>query len=647
MKLTAKILTGMLAASLVFAMAGCKNGDDEQKSEPTAVITETDGTTTLNLQENKTGFVSTEGKVSSDFLGYTGSGYIDNLGDGATIVYTISAKATITDAKIAMVYANWEASRARAAHVYVNGTCINPDTPIPMPYTFKGNKTDDSKETVAKRWQTSSWLTGVTLNEGSNVVMLTGAPAGTYSYSDGSTYTVPANHSGMMNNIDYLIVNGKDIDYGTDTTPWYAYAFSSENETGGSVASTLAAGSHKQGSSVTVTATAKDGWTFECWSDGSTANPYTFTIEAATDIQAHFIPTGATVPAGLKGYATITNNNGAAYTITGGAGGSTINITSYADTVTYAEQLAGNDPYIVKVSGTITYDTSKKCNLGSNKTVYGDPENQGRFKNVQLNVSGDNVIIRNMMFGEVIAYDGQSYSGDANDALGLSGCQHVWIDHCELQSHLTPQLNDGSTPPAVDDEKFAKDFYDGLLDMKNGCSWVTVSNCYFHDHWKAFLCESNSDEKSAALGKTMRLTLYGNLFENIYSRQPKFRWGKAHIFGNAYVETASETKGASNCIDVNAGAEILAEGNYFEGLKNVIGNFTEDSMGESWRYTNTNVTKSCTNTPSVGTSTFSPAYTYDAVSKGALIYAKMKNGEATGAENPTAGVGILTASDLQ
>ena len=40
----------------------------------------------------------------------------------------------------------------------------------------------------------------------------------------------------------------------------------------------------------------------------------------------------------------------------------------------------------------------------------------------------------------------------ANDAIVISGAMNVWIDHCELYSDLTHD----------------KDYYDGLLEIKNG-----------------------------------------------------------------------------------------------------------------------------------------------------------------------------------
>ena len=49
-----------------------------------------------------------------------------------------------------------------------------------------------------------------------------------------------------------------------------------------------AAGTHKSGTSFTATATPATGYKFVKWSDGSTTNPYTFTLENDLDLKAEF-----------------------------------------------------------------------------------------------------------------------------------------------------------------------------------------------------------------------------------------------------------------------------------------------------------------------------------------------------------------------
>lgn len=50
-------------------------------------------------------------------------------------------------------------------------------------------------------------------------------------------------------------------------------------------------GTYTYGSEVTLTATANEGYEFEQWSDGTTANPYSFLAEKNVTIEALFVPT--------------------------------------------------------------------------------------------------------------------------------------------------------------------------------------------------------------------------------------------------------------------------------------------------------------------------------------------------------------------
>ncbi|MBR1714304.1 MAG: hypothetical protein IJ717_05100 [Treponema sp.] len=625
------------AAAVLFCIpggaffAGCSSDSDGGSDTPTEnseKIENSDGTTTLKIEENGKGFVSTTGSVNSSdtkWIGYSG-GYIENLIKGTTVVYTVKAESAISDAKIAIHYANWQNTNVRGAYVYVNGTLINEDKPISLTYTNKGTQAT----VVSDRWIDSGYLTGVSLNAGSNTIIIEGAPAATYSEfiptekdTANSLTSLAVNNDGQLSNIDYLVVNGKGIDYGTDTTKYVTLSAASENETAGSVESSVTAASVAEGTSATLTATANSGWKFQCWSDGSTSNPYTKTISESTYIFAHFIPEGYTAPAesdGYMGYATVTSDSAAGYTISGGAGGKTIEISTLADLTTYASELSGSVPYIVKFTNatriTTTGNASSILSIGSNKTVYGAAAGAG-LKNIEMRVSGDNVIIRNLVLGEVIAYD--TYGGSGNDALSLNGATHVWVDHCEFKSNTTPYLNDGTAATnSSNDEDFAKDFYDGLLDVKNGATWITVSNCYFHDHYKAVLCASGDDgpDSSSRTGLSdsdMRVTFNGNYFKNVNARMPLFRYGTGHIL-NSYFD-AGTFSGEASCINVRAGSKLYIEGNYFSGIKSTdytIGFYYADSSktygstSGSW----TAVNNSSANGSGGSSSVSAPAYSY-------------------------------------
>ena len=621
---TAALLTAML---LMFT--GCAS-DDSGSSSGSSSIQNEDGTTTLHIEEEGTGFESTTGSIKTgdeNWIGYSGSGYVESLTSGKIVVYTVTAAEAINDAKIAVHYGMWNAlTQVRGVLVKVNGTTINSGSAIKTAYTNKGTK---GKE-VEGRWIDSGFVTDVSLKAGSNTIIIEGA-SGSQTYN-GDTYT--PSDDGCLPNIDYLIVNGMGISAGgtADTTTYYTFKYSSENETAGSVESTVAAGSVAEGSSITLTATANDGWTFECWSDGTNTASYTFSLAKDTYLFAHFKPTGytaATASDGYMGYATVTTDDAAPYTICGGAGGETIEIASLADMETNKTNLSKDTPYIVKITGTVTTsdNVSKYYSIGSNKTLY-SADGSGRFKNVEVRVEGANVIVRNLKFGEVIGDD--FWKGEGNDSLALNGATHVWVDHCEFQSHLTPQNNDGTAlsyssevTNETDETEWKKDFYDGLLDVKNGGTWITISNCYFHDHWKACLCGSGDEgpdvnTKTGLTDADMCVTFIGNYWENINSRQPLFRYGTGHIISNYFYGN----DGAS-CINVRAGSNLYIEGNSFNNIKSdsssvvngtyTIGFYFADSkkkygnVSGSWKALNNS-----SDNDSYGSEVAAPAYTYTA-----------------------------------
>ena len=662
-----KILLALLATSLLFFAAGCSDDDSGSdtgaaKGNSSEKTEDANGIVTLRIQENGDGFVSTTGKVASEFKGYKGDGYIDYNSTEENIVYTVTATEAIKDAKIALYYCCTEQTRIRGALVSVNGVVINEENPIAMTYTFKGNKTDSSAETVAKRWIASAYLENISLKKGSNSIIVSGAPDGTYTAVGGNSITISGQNK-ALNYVDYLIVVGKGIDYGTDTTKYVALNYASENETAGSVESSETSSSVAEGTQVTLTATANSGWRFECWSDGSIENSHSITVSDNTYIFAHFIPENYTAPTGLVGYATLTaDSKDAKYTITGGAGATaanTVTISSYSELVAQKDLLSSDKPKIITISGTIsTKDNanpllSEKYTIGSNSTVYGDTANQGRLQNIEFIVEGENVIIRNMKFGEVISWDGAEVNGvkvksGADDALSLNGATHVWVDHCEFQSHLTPQDLNGdaitlSSPYYSNDDKWKKDFYDGLLDIKNGSTWITISNCYFHDHWKACLCASgdaapNKNTTTGATDDDMRITFYNNYWKDINARQPLFRWGKAHIFNSYFYSEATEMSGQSTGINCRAGSHVYIDNNTFKNIKTPIGYYNDESASRTGYWTNKNNSFiQCTNTVDSSLTGYVPPYEWNPKTAQETVEYVTAN----------AGVGILSAADLQ
>ncbi|KAK6810641.1 putative pectate lyase B [Aspergillus parasiticus] len=186
---------------------------------------------------------------------------------------------------------------------------------------------------------------------------------------------------------------------------------------------------------------------------------------------------------------------------TGGAAGDTVTVTDLASLTEAAES---ETPLTIIVSGAI--EGSAKIRVASDKTIYG--ETGSSITGVGFYIRQvSNVIMRNLKIGQVLA--------DNGDAIGIDESTNVWVDHCDLSGDLSA----------------GKDDLDGLLDITHAAEWVTVSNTYLHDHWKASLVghsDSNADEDTGHL----HITYANNYWYNVNSRAPSIRFGTVHIINN-------------------------------------------------------------------------------------------------------------------
>lgn len=429
---------------------------------------------------------------------------------------------------------------------------------------------------------------------------------------------------------------------------------------------------YAKGTKITLTAVPNSGYKFDSWCGSSTDTTGTFetTVNEDMSISAHFISDIFSAESelnGLEGYASVSDDNGTKYTITGGFGGQTITISSLEELNSNKSKISGNEPYIIKITarikasewidgteynrqkgnlknkkksdGTQKYtdeeikfmldNRSTYFDIGSNKTIIGEAGKDYGFHNINPKISGENVIIKNLHFGDVIGDD--YFGGSGNDALSIKGGSHVWIDHCEFSSSLEPKDYEGNKlvvsetgtnyvkigdyKISVDmegesttaDVKWAKDFYDGLLDVSETSRFVSVSNSYFHDHWKACLCGGSNDYASSQpQGSLVRLTMYNNYFENIHARQPLFRFGKAHVY-SSYIKGVSD--GSSTGIEVRAESQVYVDNVYFDNIKSgrEVGCWNSSSGLEAGTW----VVKDCSGTSvSSNNTTYTPPYTW-------------------------------------
>ncbi|WP_255953820.1 pectate lyase family protein [Streptomyces odontomachi] len=171
---------------------------------------------------------------------------------------------------------------------------------------------------------------------------------------------------------------------------------------------------------------------------------------------------------------------------------------------------------------------------------------QGEFSGVGINIArAHNIVIRNLTIHNVAQGD--------KDGIGIqSESSNIWIDHNELYNEYQ----------GVD-----KDYYDGLIDLKDQSKYITVSWNYLHDSWKAMLTASSDSADKAG----DYITYMDNHFKNVNSRLPLIRYSHVHVLNNFYEDILGS---AVNC---RMGAQVLVEGNYF--LRTGSGN-PDDETGQ-------------------------------------------------------------------
>ena len=98
--------------------------------------------------------------------------------------------------------------------------------------------------------------------------------------------------------------------------------------------------------------------------------------------------------------------------------------------------------------------------------------------------------------------------------------------------------------------------YDGLLDITHGCTGVTVTNSYLHDHWKASLVGHSDNNGAQDVAITVTFAL--NRWVDLNSRTPSFRFGHGHIFNNVFDAN-------NDGINTRDGAQLLVEDNVWTG----------------------------------------------------------------------------------
>jgi pectate lyase len=322
--------------------------------------------------------------------------------------------------------------------------------------------------------------------------------------------------------------------------------------------------------------------------DGSTAGNNPIVEETCSDISRmqwsfNYVsgPTGAPTTSPTSGSGRWSNKaDGFASTgggTTGGAGGTTVTVSTYDDLSKYATASAA---YIIKVSGTITYPTyGYELKVTSNKTIVGIGTT-GRIKagGFFLGTGIKNVIIRNLTIGDTAMTDDDPDDKTYDyDGIQMDTADHVWIDHNKFQN-----INDG------------------MIDSRKDTSYVTTSWNIFGTHNKTYGIGWTDNV-------TARMTIHHNWTQASTQRNPSVdNVLYAHLYNN-YLQNITSYGNLSR-----GSTKLVLENSYFDNVNNPW-NIDDTSLGQLKQ--SGSIAVNCTGKQVTGGSAFTPssfyAYTLD------------------------------------
>jgi pectate lyase len=153
----------------------------------------------------------------------------------------------------------------------------------------------------------------------------------------------------------------------------------------------------------------------------------------------------------------------------------------------------------------IVFDVSGTIHLSSGVRVSSYKTVDGRGRRVTL--SGKGLQLWECEHVIVCCLEVERARGHDADAVQVKPrCRHVWVDRCSL-----------------------RDCADGLVDITNGSTDVTVSRCHLAAHDKAVLIGGSS---SHVEDRCVRVTIHHCFFDGTRQRHPRVRFGRVHLYNN-------------------------------------------------------------------------------------------------------------------
>lgn len=445
-------------------------------------------------------------EVENEHAGFTGSGYVNFENEpGGYLEFAVFMAETDTQ-RIYIRYANG-ATSARPMQVQVDSTILEA-----MP---NFDPTD-----AWTNWDVDS--IDVFLVPGENRVRFTGTT------SDGGP------------NIDKLDVTG---------TPGVVYYDLTLSVIGRGVIESTPPGTNFEAATlVELQAIADSGWQFLEWRGDSaeSANPLTLLMNSNKELTAVFSAEYDTAfqfgksPIGFASVDSLGQNG-----TNGGKGGDTTVVTTGEALFLILDDRRDPDfernlpPRVLLIDGKLTWDGDAMLDV---KETY-DLSIMGKGSDAQIEGFGlnifrsHNIIIRNIEFRDC-----------PDDCINITDplSHHVWIDHCTFSD--SPDSDPGG------------DRHDGLLDIKHGASFITVSWNHFYNHQKTALLGHSDGNADEDVGR-LKVTYHHNWWDNTGSRHPRVRFGEVHVYNN-YYDNSQQKMGYG--IASTMEADVVIESNYFE-----------------------------------------------------------------------------------
>ncbi|KAF5198309.1 Pectate lyase [Thalictrum thalictroides] len=195
-----------------------------------------------------------------------------------------------------------------------------------------------------------------------------------------------------------------------------------------------------------------------------------------------------------------------------------------------------SEPLWITFSSNMLIKLNQALIIKSFKTIDG--------RGVDVHITGEgcfsinrvsNIIIHNIHIHHCTPSKGHVQSD--GDGITIIGSINIWVDHCALS--------------------YCKD---GLIDVTEGSTRVTISNNYFSHHDKVMLL-GHSDKYED--DKRMQVTVAFNYFgEALIERMPRCRWGYFHVVNNDYRQWGEYAVGGSASPTINSqGNRYIAPSN--------------------------------------------------------------------------------------